>query len=82
MAVLNSRMSNKTVHLLPAPCFVCMSRACVNFISATDRYQFYAFNPRKYKQSHTPTAVQGRGAVAGTSSCDFAVLQYFETFLP
>ena len=39
------------------------------------------FNPRTYKQSHTPTVVQG-GAWMEPLPGVFDMLQYFETILP
>ena len=38
-------------------------------------------NPPTYKQSHTPTVIQGRG-VDGTPPWVFLTLQYFEKISP
>ena len=51
----------------------------LEYLSLFKRAQF---NPRTYKQSHTPTVVQGGGGVDGALPWVFVMLQDFEKISP
>ena len=59
------------------------------YFSSQEKCHIFCFssstyvNPRTYKQTHTPTVVQGgRGVNGPPPPWVFVMLQYFETFSP